>query len=216
MSRFYTKNWFYYVAPFLLFFALSEATTYLPDWYFHLYLGKIFITAGLLWIWRSTFYDDLKIKLTATQLTISLLAGTTIAAIWYMCLNYGWITLQAQSLPAHWPLILKILIITMICLGASLIVPIMTELFWRSFMLRYIIEQDFKSIQLGQYQFFSFIVVVALTTLPSIYIIPVATTSVIQNLLIVWQKNLRCCIVANMLSSTALTLYFLLYGYQIL
>ncbi|OEU74754.1 MAG: CAAX prenyl protease-related protein [Desulfuromonadales bacterium C00003068] len=216
MSRFYTKSWFCYVAPFLLFFALSEAATYLPNWYFHIYLAKIFSTAGLLWAWRSTFYKDLTTKLTSSQLFISLFAGIISVATWLICINYEWVILPAHTIPEQWPLILKVSVVGLISLGASFVVPILSELFWRSFMLRYIIEQDFKSVAIGQFQFFSFIVVVALTTLPTNYIIPIALTCIIQNSLIVWQKNLRCCIVANMLSSTALTLYCILYGYQIL
>lgn len=216
MSRFYTKNWFCYVAPFLLFFALSEAATYLPSWYFHLYLAKIFTTAGLLWAWRSTFYKDLTTKLTSSQIVISSLAGFIAAAIWITCITLEWVTLPAHTVPEQWPLLLKISVVALISVGASLIVPILSELFWRSFMLRYLIEQNFKSVNIGQFQFFSFIVVVALTTLPTTYTIPIALTSLVQNALIVWQKNLRCCIVANILSSTALTLYCILYGYQIL
>jgi CAAX prenyl protease-like protein len=216
MSRFYTKNWFCYVAPFLLFFALSEAATYLPSWYFHLYLAKIFLTAGLLWAWRSTFYKDLTTKPTNRQLLISSLAGIITTAIWVICIALEWITLPAHTIPEQWPLLLKVSVIGFISFGAAIIVPILSELFWRSFMLRYLIEQDFKSVAIGQFQFFSFIVVIALTTLPTNYTIPIALTSLIQNSLIVWQKNLRCCIVANMLSSTTLTLYCILYGYQIL
>lgn len=216
MSRFYTKNWFCYVAPFLLFFSLSEAETYLPNWYFHLYLAKIFLTTSLLWAWRSKFYNDLTTKLTSSQLIISLIAGTIAAATWFSCITFELITLPALTIPEQWPLVLKVFVVSFICLGASLIVPILSELFWRSFMLRYLIEQNFKTVSIGQFQFFSFIVVVALTTLPSSYAIPVAITSIIQNTLIVWQKNLRCCILANVLTSTALTLYCLLYGYQIL
>lgn len=216
MSRFYTKNWFCYVAPFLLFFALSEAARYLPNWYFHIYLAKIFSTAGLLWAWRSTFYTDLMAKLTNSQLIISLLAGIISVATWLICINYEWIRLPAHTIPEQWPLLLKVSVIGLISFGASFVVPIMSELFWRSFMLRYLIEQDFKSVAIGQFQFFSFVVVIALTTLPTSYTIPIALTCIIQNTLIVWQKNLRCCIVANMLSSTALTLYCILYGYQIL
>ena len=44
-------------------------------------------------------------------------------------------------------------------LGASLIVPLMEELFWRSFALRFAIRSDFKSIPLGQFSWFSFIFV---------------------------------------------------------
>jgi CAAX prenyl protease-like protein len=41
--------------------------------------------------------------------------------------------------------------------GASLVVPFMEELFWRSFGHRFAISSDFKSIPLGQFSWFSFI-----------------------------------------------------------
>lgn len=44
-------------------------------------------------------------------------------------------------------------------IGASLIVPLMEELFWRSFALRFAIKSDFKSVPLGQVSWFSFIFV---------------------------------------------------------
>ena len=43
--------------------------------------------------------------------------------------------------------------------GASLIVPIMEELFWRSFALRFSIRSDFKSVPLGHFSWFSFILI---------------------------------------------------------
>lgn len=216
MSRFYQKSWFYFVAPFLLFFSLTEAATYAPHWYFHLYVAKVALTGGLLWIWRHKFYADMSEKLSSTQFVISTFAAVISIISWYVCLELGSIEFSTQTIPVQWPLALQALVIVIMCLGATILVPILSELFWRSFMLRYLIEQDFKSVALGQFQFFSFIVVVALTTLPSPYTIPVALTCCVQNSLIIWQKNLRCCIVANMLTSSALTLYFLLYGYQIL
>lgn len=42
-------------------------------------------------------------------------------------------------------------------LGAILVVPLMEELFWRSFALRFAIKSDFKSVPLGQFSWFSFI-----------------------------------------------------------
>jgi len=42
-------------------------------------------------------------------------------------------------------------------LGASLVVPLAEELFWRSFALRFLIKSDFKSVPLGQFSWFSFI-----------------------------------------------------------
>ena len=47
--------------------------------------------------------------------------------------------------------------ITFRMIGASLIVPLMEELFWRSFALRFAIKSDFRSVPLGQFSWFSFI-----------------------------------------------------------
>jgi len=49
------------------------------------------------------------------------------------------------------------LIITFRVIGATLVVPLMEELFWRSFALRFAIKSDFKSVPLGQFSWFSFI-----------------------------------------------------------
>ena len=49
------------------------------------------------------------------------------------------------------------LIITFRLIGATLVVPLMEELFWRSFALRFAIKSDFKSVPLGQFSWFSFI-----------------------------------------------------------
>ena len=48
-------------------------------------------------------------------------------------------------------------VITFRLIGATLVVPLMEELFWRSFGLRYAIQSDFKSVPLGQFSWFSFI-----------------------------------------------------------
>jgi CAAX prenyl protease-like protein len=47
-------------------------------------------------------------------------------------------------------------------IGASPIVPIMEGLFWRSFALRFAIRSDFKSVPLGQFSWFSFILIALL------------------------------------------------------
>jgi CAAX prenyl protease-like protein len=44
-------------------------------------------------------------------------------------------------------------------IGASLVVPVMEELFWRSFALRFAIRSDFQSVPLGQFSWFSFIII---------------------------------------------------------
>jgi CAAX protease family protein len=43
--------------------------------------------------------------------------------------------------------------------GAVLVIPIMEELFWRSFALRFLIKSQFKEVPLGHFNWFSFAVV---------------------------------------------------------
>ena len=45
--------------------------------------------------------------------------------------------------------------------GMTLVVPIMEELFWRGFLMRWLIKEDFTSIPLGTYQPISFLVTTA-------------------------------------------------------
>ncbi len=42
-------------------------------------------------------------------------------------------------------------------IGASLVVPVAEEVFWRSFALRFLIRSDFKAVPLGQFTWFSFV-----------------------------------------------------------
>ena len=51
------------------------------------------------------------------------------------------------------------LVITLRMIDTSLIVPIMEELFWRSFALRFAIKSEFKSVSLGHFSWFSFILI---------------------------------------------------------
>lgn len=47
-------------------------------------------------------------------------------------------------------------------LGAAVVVPVMEELFWRSFLIRYLISQDFESVPLGTFTVGSFFFTVIL------------------------------------------------------
>lgn len=43
--------------------------------------------------------------------------------------------------------------------GATVVIPLVEELFWRSFALRFLIKSEFKSLPLGQFSWFSFVAV---------------------------------------------------------
>ena len=43
--------------------------------------------------------------------------------------------------------------------GAAIVIPLVEELFWRSFALRFLIKSEFKAVPLGQFSWFSFVAV---------------------------------------------------------
>jgi len=49
--------------------------------------------------------------------------------------------------------------------GPTLVIPIMEEIFWRGFLMRYLIQEDFEKIKLGTYTHFSFAVVTGMFAL---------------------------------------------------
>lgn len=215
MARFYTRSWFPYILPFLLCFTLAQATIYLPAWHLHISTAKIFIGATLLWMWWRKFTPDLSHSTTHKQLLLAVIFGITGFVAWVASDQFHLLNFPPNDMPTEWPLLLRIVITAILLGGATVVMPIISELFWRSFMLRYLIEQNFQSLPLGQFQLFSFVGVVVLTAIPSQYPVAMAITSVLQNTLLIWQKNLRCCIVSSMVTNSFLAVYLLINHYQL-
>ncbi len=216
MARFYTKSWFPYILPFLLCFALAQTANYLPKWALHISSAKILIGGGLIWAWRHKFSDDLSAQLTKKQILLSILFGMLGFTLWFTSQHFKLISIPPSNMPAQWPIALQVVVTTVLIAGSTVIMPIISELFWRSFILRYLIVQDFKSIPLGEFQLFSFLGVIFLAAIPSEYVVAVAAVCAIQNILIIWQKNLRCCIVASVVTNILLALYLLSNNYQLM
>ena len=45
--------------------------------------------------------------------------------------------------------------------GAVLVVPVMEELFWRSFLIRWLVNEDFRSVPVGTFTWSSFLITTA-------------------------------------------------------
>lgn len=215
MSRFYRSSWFPYVTPFLIFLALDEAKTYIPHWHHHLNLAQVFLCGGLLWMWKKHFWQDITASISKPQLWSALTVGLTAFALWPLAESFDIVTLTSAETITSWPPLLTLFVNGCSTIGFVLIFPILNELFWRSFMLRYFIAADFLAVQLGTFQLFSFVAVVGLSALPSNYILLPFLNSLLFSLLLIWQKNLRCCIVAHILCNTLLASYLLINGYTL-
>lgn len=215
MARFYRSAWFPYVLPFLIYLALRETQAYLPHWYSHLYLARLLICGGLLWMWRKHYTRDLATALSLTQWASAAASGLLAFAVWPATLHLNLIDLPPAQYAPHWPQPLVMALTVLCSAGFILISPLLNELFWRSFMLRYFITPDFRSIPLGSFQLFAFLAVIALAAFPLEYGLALCANALIFTTLLIWQKNLRCCIVAHALCNGLLAPYLIIQGYSL-
>ena len=143
------------IAPFALFMLLLALRGAAPadgSWGFDprwLY-GVSVLTVGALlaWFWRD--YGELVKQLAPTTREISWALAVGLVVFWlWIHLDAPWMTIGQPSAPfarltidgrLDWPLVVTRWI------GAALLVPVMEELFWRSFLMRWIERPTFQGV----------------------------------------------------------------------
>jgi CAAX prenyl protease-like protein len=180
-----------------------------------LYLPKAAIVGWLLWQFRRSYpeinsKDFLDVRCTA----LSIFAGLAVFILW---INMDW-TLGSQnapagfnpesfsSEPARW------LMIVVRVAGAVIIVPIMEELFWRSFLLRYLIDNDFTKVPIGRLSVFSFLAVAILFGLEHHYFFAGIMAGVVFNYIYYATKSIAQCILSHAVANLCLAAYVLVSG----
>jgi CAAX prenyl protease-like protein len=96
--------------------------------------------------------------------------------------------------------------------GASLVVPLMEELFWRSFLLRYLIKTDFTTVAVGTFTWGSFAAVAVLFGLEHDFIIAGIMAGVAYNLLAVYTRSIAQCVLSHGVTNLVLGIYVLTTG----
>lgn len=139
--------------PFILFMVLLALRGYLPDspqldtrW---IYGASVLLVGGALFWYRREYGELVRQNApTGREALWSVAVGIVVFALWiqldapWMQLGEataGFLPLDLQGRPV-WPLIALRLI------GATLIVPLMEELFWRSFLMRWIEQSTFERV----------------------------------------------------------------------
>ena len=91
--------------------------------------------------------------------------------------------------------------------GAVLVVPLMEELFWRSFLIRYIIDKNFDSVRMGTFTWASFLITAVLFGFEHNYILAGIMAGVFYNLLLYKTRSLAQCVLAHAVTNLALAIY---------
>jgi len=129
-----------------------------------LYPIKIAFVSALLALY-SKYYEELKTPFGRwRELLLSVLVGALVYLAWVR-MDFSWAA-QGEAGSGYRPQLagpfFGPLLIGIRLFGAAIIVPIMEELFWRSFILRYTISSDFSTVKLGTYAPLSFLATLVL------------------------------------------------------
>lgn len=136
-------------AIYMAFLAIAEALAWLGMVDAHLrwlYPIKIAaVVAALAWFWRD--YDELRATITLAHGLIATITGIIVLVLW-VSLDAGWMTVgHATGFDPRTESTINWSLVALRIAGAALVVPVMEELFWRSFVMRWLDHADFRSVR---------------------------------------------------------------------
>ena len=203
------KIYWPYLVPFLAFLVFTYAGPLFPPYGVYLcYPLKTIVVAGILYYYRKAY-----VEITRRFSGWALLAGVLVFVVWVLPERLGW---NPQILPSEFDPYrfgqggLAYVVIAFRLIGAVVVVPIFEELFWRSFALRWLIDENFTSVPIGQFTWFSCVAIVLGFGFEHQQWFTGLLAGIAYNALLYYRKNLSDCIVAHALTNLLLGIYVLL------
>lgn len=228
------RPWFPRVIPFLIYMAfiaiesiISFLSTFFDplvtfsnyDQYLFYPVKTIIIAITILYFWGS--YAEIRGKILSSlgRLLVSILIGVIVFILW-INMDWGFATFGrpegfnpyvfSEGLPPipGWDIIPWTLI-SFRLLGAAVVVPVFEELFWRSFIIRYIISPGFDKVPLGRFTWPSFLATSILFGMEHHLWLAGILAGVAYNLLLYSTRNLSFCIISHGVTNLLLGIYVL-------
>jgi len=95
--------------------------------------------------------------------------------------------------------------------GIALLVPVAEELFWRGWLMRWVISHQWEKVPVGRFTLASFLWVTVLFTMAHPEWLAAFVWCALINLLLYWKKDLWNCIVAHGISNLCLAVYVMVF-----
>lgn len=213
------RPWLPYVAPMALFVLLTYAEGQIPKaWYVGAYVAKVLFVTGALVACRAAWRD---LKWEPRVLPVAVVVGLLVFVEWVgleRALNYPRLGERVGFNPfAEIPNPgLRAVFLAARFYGLALMVPLMEELFWRSFLLRYLTAEfeskgakDWRGIPIGTFAWSAFWAVAALFALIHPEWLVAFLCAVSYGLLLRATRSLLACVVAHAVTNLALGVYVL-------
>ncbi len=206
-----------YIAPFLAFvgiMALERMIPLPPQW---LYLVRFLVVVSVIGA-VSWPYLSFRPRFPLASIAV----GVAVFVIWVapdilFGYRHHWLFenaltgAAAPSLPPH--LKSNVAFIVLRAFSCAIVVPILEELFWRGWLMRWLIDNDFLKVPLGTYVPFSFwLVALLFASEHGPYWEVGLAAGIVYNWWIVRTRNLADCMLAHGVTNAILSGYVLLTG----
>jgi len=186
----------------------NEAVRNLDLW---LYPVKILVVGGVLvFLWKR--YEELKSPVLANwKEGVAVLGVGLLVYVFWVRMDWSW-AMQGE-LEGYDPFQMGqgmgFILSAFRLVGASVVVPIMEELFWRSFLIRWIINSRFETIPLGTFTLGSFLITVVLFGLEHNLWLAGMMAGAAYNLLLYRTGRIWPCVLAHSLTNLMLGIHVL-------
>lgn len=212
-----------FVLPFVLYLVGTNLAGYADDWYPLAYASVVVIAgAATWWLLRGR-----RLIVPHRQVAVAAAVGLVGIVLWIILSELQLEQQVASYLPkwlqpeprasfnpfaelAHPLAVWGFIAVRLV--GLALLVPVVEELFWRGFLLRWFISPDWEQVPLGTYQPTSFWLVTLLFTLAHPEWLAAAGYGMLLNGLMYWKRNLWDCIVAHGVSNFVLGVWVVATG----
>jgi uncharacterized protein len=173
------------------------------------YSAQTAVCGGLiLWFWR-----DYELR-RPHQVWFAVLIGLIVFAIWIAPQQFFGFgprlagfdpEIFGKATPLYWAIVL------MRFLRLVVVVPLVEEIFWRGFLLRYLIDQKFTALAVGTFSWLSFVVVSVLFGFAHSRAdwIAALICGALYNLVAYRTRSLASCVVAHSLTNLLLGLWIM-------
>jgi uncharacterized protein len=206
-----------YLLPLAGFLALTFLEGYLPvgpNWYPVGYAIKLVVVAILMWICRESWRD----------LTRPSLGSIALATLVGLLVTLAWV-----GLDGHYPTFpflgtrqsfdpntlgsgMKVLFIVVRMIGLVLIVPMIEELFYRSFLMRWIVDPDYRKIPIGRVTPLGLAATTLVFASSHPEWLPAVLTGLAWGCLVAHTKSVTACVISHAVANLALGVYVLTTG----
>lgn len=186
-----------------------------PAALYYLYPLKTLVVAALLFHFRKR-YTELNFKDLRSLPTTLAISGVGLL-VFVLWINMEW-TIGSSATPQGFnPMtfpdgVIRNSMIFFRIAGAVLVVPLMEELFWRSFLIRYITDSDFESVPIGTFTWASFLLTVVLFGTEHNFIYAGMMAGAAYNLILYKTRSLAQCVLAHAVTNLALAIYVVASG----